>query len=278
MQHAEGNFKGVRNTNIYYQSWLPDGDVKAVLLVVHGLGEHCGRYSNVVNHFVPQGYAVYGLDHIGHGKSEGVREFVEKFEDFTITLKIFYTMIAERQSGKPIFLLGHSMGGTIATYYLLDHQDDFKGAILSAPLVRIGESVPPIAINVSKILAKIAPKMGVTDLDVNAISRDPKVVETYINDPLVFNGKTPARLGAELLGAIERIGAEADNIALPLIILQGAKDTLVEPSGAQMLYDESSSADKTIKIYPEMFHEVFNEPDRELAIKDVKDWLEKQLN
>ena len=148
MKHTEGHFKGVRNVNIYYQGWLPEGDVKAVLLVVHGLGEHCGRYMNVVNHFVPLGYAVYGFDHIGHGKSEGTREFVESFDDFTDTLAIFYKMVAEWQANKPLFLFGHSMGGTIATYYLLDHQAEFKGAIISAPLVKVGDSsaeaaVPP---------------------------------------------------------------------------------------------------------------------------------------
>ncbi len=278
MHHAEGNFKGVRDANIYYQNWLPDGEVKAVLLVVHGLGEHCGRYMNVVNHFVPRGYAVYGLDNIGHGRSDGQREFVDKFTDFTITLKTFYDLVAAAQPEKPIFLLGHSMGGAIATYYLLDHQDDFKGAILSAPGVKIGEGISPVAITMSKILSKLAPKMGVVALDPNAISRDPKVVETYRNDPLVFSGKTPARLGAEFLTAVERIGSEADKIALPLIMVQGAKDTLVEPAGAQMLYDQVTSADKTIKIYPEMYHEVFNEPDRDLALKDVEEWLEKQLN
>jgi alpha-beta hydrolase superfamily lysophospholipase len=93
MNHTEGNFKGVRNVNIYYQGWLPEGDVKAVLLIVHGLGEHSGRYMNVVNHFVPFGYAIYGLDHIGHGKSDGVREVVERFEDYTDNLTIYYNMV-----------------------------------------------------------------------------------------------------------------------------------------------------------------------------------------
>ena len=151
MNHIEGNFKGVRNANIYYQAWLPEGNVKAVLLVVHGLGEHCGRYMNVVNHFVPLGYAVYGLDHIGHGKSEGMREFVKRFEDYTDTLTIYYNMLKGWQTGKPIFLLGHSMGGLIASRYLIDHQANFKGAVISAPSIKVSDSISQVTIILGKI-------------------------------------------------------------------------------------------------------------------------------
>jgi acylglycerol lipase len=248
-----------------------------VLLVVHGLGEHCGRYMNVVNHFVPLGYAVYGLDHIGHGNSEGTREFVESFDDFTDTLSIFYGMVTEWQANKSIFLFGHSMGGTIAMYYLLDHQVDFKGAIVSAPLVKVGDSVSQATITMSKVLSRVAPKMGVATVDVSGISRDPEVVEAYINDPLVFHGKTRARLAAELLSAMQRITKEAVKITLPMLIIQGAEDILVDPSGAQMLYDEASCADKTLKIYDGLYHEIFNEPERDLVLKDVEDWLEIQM-
>ena len=120
--------------------------------------------------------------------------------------------------------------------------------------------------------------MGVMALDVNGISRDPEVVDAYVNDPLVFHGKTPARIGAELLSAMMRITAEAGKLTLPLIIVQGAEDILVEPSGAQMLYDKASSEDKTLRIYDGMYHEVFNEPDREQVLKDVENWLETQIN
>ena len=278
MKHLEGNFKGVRGLNIYYQAWLPEGDAKAVLLVVHGMGEHSGRYMNVVNHFLPLGYAIYALDHIGHGKSDGAREIVDTFSDYTDTLTTFYSMVTGWQAGKPIFLLGHSMGGTIASHYLLDHQDKFKGAVISAPLVKVGDSVSQATITIGKILSKIAPKTGVLALDATAISRDPAVVGAYVNDPLVFHGKTPARLGAELLSAMMRITAEAGKISLPIIIVQGSKDVLVDPSGAQMLYDKAGSKDKTLKIYDGFYHEVFNEPERERVLKDVEDWLQSHLN
>lgn len=277
MKHIEGNFKGVRNVKLYYQAWLPEEHSKAVLLVVHGIGEHSGRYMNVVDHFVPLGYAVYGLDHIGHGKSEGTREYVERFDDFTDTLKIFYHMVAEWQAGKPIFVLGHSMGGAITSYYLLDNQADFKGAVISAPAVKVGDSISQATITMGKILSKLAPKMGLLALDVNSISRDPEVVEAYINDPLVFHEKTPARLAGELMSAMQRITAEAGKITLPFTIVQGGDDILDDPSGARMLYDMAGSEDKTLKIYDGLYHEVFNEPERDMVLKDVEDWLEAHI-
>lgn len=273
MEHIEGNFKGVRDVKIYYQAWLPAGTVKAVLLVVHGLGEHSGRYKNVVDHFVPLGYAVYIQDHIGHGKSDGVREMVERFSDFTETLTIFLHMVSAWQPHAPVFLLGHSLGGLIASYYLLDHQQDFKGAVISAPLVKVGESVSQATILMGKILSKLAPKVGIISVDSNGISKDPAVVQAYVADPLVFHGKTPARLAAEMLSAMMRVTSECGKITLPFIVVQGSEDTLVEPSGAQMLYDQAASTDKTIKIYEGLYHEVFNEPERQQVLADVDAWL-----
>ena len=273
MNHIEGSFKDARNANIYYQAWLPEGNVKAVLLVVHGLGEHCGRYMNVVNHFVPLGYAVYGFDHIGHGKSEGTREFAERFEDYTDTLTIYYDMVQGWQTGKPVFLLGHSMGGLIASYYLLDHQANFRGAVISGPSVKVSDSISQATITIGKILSILTPKAGLLALDADGISRDPEVVTAYVNDPLVFHGKTPARLAAELLKAMLHVTAEADKITLPLIVVQGGEDIIVDPAGAQMLYDKASSKDKTLKVYEGLYHEVFNEPERARVLKDVETWL-----
>ena len=274
MHHTEGNFKDASNANIYYQAWLPEGEVKAVLLILHGLGEHSGRYTNVVDHFVPLGYAVYGFDLIGHGKSDGMREYVDRFEEFTDTLTLYYKMIRGWQTNKPVFLLGHSMGGLIQVYYLLDHQADFKGAVISAPSVKVGESISQTVITFAKILSALAPKAGLQALDASSISSDPAVVSAYVSDPLVFHGKTTARLGGELLKAIERVTAEMDAIRLPFIIVQGGKDRLSDPQGAQMLYDRAGSSDKTLKIYPDLQHEVFNEPDRARVLKDVETWLE----
>jgi acylglycerol lipase len=277
MKHTEGNFKGVRNIDIYYQAWLPTGKVKAVLLITHGLGEHSGRYLNVVNRFVPLGYAVYAFDHIGHGKSGGEREMVKRFEDYTDTLTIYYDMVKGWQSGKPIFLLGHSLGGLTAAYYLLDHQAKFQGAVISAPLIKAGANVSQGTIIMGKILSVLVPAAGLLPLDPNLISKDPEVVKAYVNDPLVFHKKIPARVAAEMLKAMIRVTAEAEKITLPFIALQGSEDKLVDPTSAQMLFDRAGSKDKAIKVYEGFYHEVFNEPERARVLKDVETWLKAHV-
>ena len=228
---------------------------------------------NVGNCFVPLGDAVYVLDHMGHGKSEGMREFVKCFEDYTNTLTIYDNRVKDWQTGKPIFLLGHSMGGLIVSYYLLDHQADFRGAVISAPSIKVSDGISWATIIMGKILSVLAPKAGLLALDANGISRDPQVVRAYVNDPLVFHGKTPARLAAELLKAMLRVTAEADKITLPFIVVQGGEDKLVDPAGARMLYNKAGSKDKTIKVYEGMYHELFNEPERARVLKDVETWL-----
>jgi alpha-beta hydrolase superfamily lysophospholipase len=277
MKQQEGFFKGVRETNIYYQSWLPESEPRAVLLIVHGLAEHSGRYENVINHFVPLGYAAYGIDHIGHGKSEGTRVYVERFDDYTNTLKVYFDKIRVWQPGKPIFLVGHSMGGLISAVYLLAHQAELAGAVLSGPAVKIPSHVTPPILFVGKILSALIPKFGLLALEADGVSRDPAVVQAYVSDPLVYRGKMTARLAAEMLEAMQTIRDQAARITLPIMIVQGSADRLVNPAGAQMLYDAVSSADKEIRIYDGFYHEVFNEPEHDRVLHDIELWLEARL-
>ncbi len=273
MNHIDGTFKGPRGLDIYYQGWLPDGEVKAVLFIVHGLGEYCGRYTNVVNRFVPLGYSVYGLDHIGHGKSGGDREMVKTFEDFTEPLKTYYKMVTAWQPGKPVFIYGHSLGGLITSFHLLDEQASFKGAIISAAGVKVPENISGMTVFMGKVLSVLAPKAGILGLDINYLSHDKAVVDTYNADPLVFHGKTPARLAAEMLRAMMRVSAEAARITLPVFILHGSGDKIVDPAASIMLNEKVSSKDKSFKIYEGDYHEVHNELDREVMFKDLEVWL-----
>ena len=277
MKHQEGFFKGVRNASIYFQGWLPEVEAKAVLLIVHGLAEHSGRYMNIVNHFVPLGYAVYGIDHLGHGKSEGTRVYVSCFEDYTETLKIFFEMVRRFQPGKPVFLIGHSLGGLIGAVYLLDHQAELTGAVLSGPAVKVPSNITPVIVVVGKILSALMSRVGLIGLEADGVSRDPAVVQAYVSDPLVYRGKTTARLAAEMVKAMQRVSAEATKISLPIMVLQGSADKLVDPAGARMLYDTVSSTDKEIRIYEGFYHEVFNEPEHDRVLRDMEIWLEAHL-
>jgi alpha-beta hydrolase superfamily lysophospholipase len=277
MQQIEGTFKSIRNLSIYYEAWLPDGDVKAILLLVHGNGEHCGRYTNIVNKFVPLGYAIYGMDHIGHGKSEGEREMVKTFDDYLEPLSTYFKMVKVWQPVKPIFLFGHSQGGLIALDYLFDHQAEFRGAIISAPAIKIPNTISSMTISIGKMLAAIAPKAGVLALDISGLSHDPSVVKAYADDPLVFHKKIPARLAAEILKTMTKVTANLGKISLPFIVVQGSEDRLVDPAGATVLYEHAGSIDKTIKIYEGFYHEIHNEPERDREFKDLEAWLSAHL-
>src|SRR5205085_3511227 len=176
---------------------------------------------------------------------------IERVTDYTHTLKIYFDQVrALHPAPFPIFILGHSLGGLISTVYLLDHQAELSGGILSAPAVKAPATLSRVTILAGRLLSTVAPRMGILALDAPAICRDPAVVTAYENDPLVFRGKTTARLGAEMLGAILRVRAEAPTLELPLLIVQGSADKLVDPTGAQDLYDAVRSPDKTLKVYP----------------------------
>ncbi|WP_457553117.1 alpha/beta hydrolase [Desulfobacula sp.] len=278
MKHQDGYLKSATNQNIYYQYWMPEEEPKAILLIVHGVAEHSGRYMNVVNHFVPSGYAVYGIDHIGHGKSDGKKGFVERFQDYTKPLKKYFDKIQGWHPQKPIFLIGHSLGGLISAAYLLEHQNEVSGAVLSGPGIKIPDNISKATILAGKILSAIMPKAGVIQLDAAGVSRDPAVVEAYIKDPLVYTGKITARLGAQMLKTMQHVTGNAAKIKLPIMIVQGSDDKLIDPTGAQLLFDLIGSKEKTIKVYDGFYHEVFNEPDHKKVLDDVKLWLESILD
>ena len=274
MQQKEGKFTGKDNFKLFWRCWLPEGQVKAVILVTHGLGEHIGRYGNLVNTVVPLGYAVYGLDHQGHGKSEGTRVFVDRFQTYLDDVKTFYDMVRRDNPGKKIFLYGHSMGGLIAVAYAAEHQADLAGLIVTAPVLKPGESITPVTILMARILSALAPKVGVQALDSAHLSRDKAVVEAYDNDPLVYRGKITARLGSELFAAMSKFEAQMPSMTLPLLIMQGSEDKLVNQDGAKVFHEKAGCKDKTLKIYEGYYHEIHNEPDKAKVFADLVAWLE----
>jgi len=277
MKHKEGWFKGLKDFNLYYQCWLPDKRPEVILLVAHGLAEHSGRYMNLVNHFVPKGYAVYSHDHQGHGKSEGLRCYVDRFSDYLIDLKTFFDMAHAEHRDTKFFLVGHSMGGTIATVYAAQHQDELAGLMVSGASLTVSTSVSPVLIAVAGILSVLLPKMGTTVLDASAISQDKAVVDAYVNDPLVYRGKVRARLGAELIKTWKKLPYLMPDIKLPILIMHGTADRLSNPEGSRMLYERVSSTDKTLKLYEGFYHEIMNEPGREQVLGDMETWLSKHL-
>jgi acylglycerol lipase len=278
MIHKEGKFKSQKNLNLYYQSWQPPEKPKAVLLVVHGLAEHSGRYANLVNYFVPDNYAIYALDHQGHGRSEGLPGYVNRFSDYLVDLKTFFEIVHKANESTNIYLVGHSMGGLIATLYAAKHPEGLAGVVLSSPTLKAGSSISSKDILMARIAAALLPKMGITALDSAGISRDQKVVEAYNNDPLVYRGKIRARLGYEFIKAMDgKLTAQMSKIDLPILIMQGSADRLSNPEGSKVLFETVKSKDKTLKGFEGLYHELFNEPEHPQVFECMREWLNSRL-
>ncbi len=275
MKHQEGNFVNYQNLQIYYQGWLPEDKPRGILVIAHGLHEHSGRYQHVGKFFTAHGYAVFGLDFPGHGKSEGLRSYIDSFEEFPATLLAFVEMVRDWHPGLPIFLMGHSLGGLISSVFLLDHQELINGAILSGSLVKVPDYVTELTLKISRLLAGVFPKFRLLGIDKEGLSRDPAVIQAYINDPLVFTGKTTARISNEINLGISRLEKEGSKIEIPLLLLHGGADRLCDPAWSKYLHDLVSSRDKELIIYEGLFHEIYNELEADRVFQDVLSWLEK---
>ncbi len=278
MKHSDGRFSGAGERSIYFQCWAPEATVKAVLLVAHGAGEHSARYQSLAQFFTGHGYVVAALDHNGHGHSEGVPGHVDSFADYVHDLAVFHRQIAARFTGVPTILLGHSMGGLIACHFLLRHQQQYAGAVLSGPAIKTDLEPGFIQMALLRLLSLLLPKVGMLKLDAAGVSRDPEVVRDYIADPLVFHGKMTARMVRELFAGMHAVQAGAQGITLPMLILHGGADAMTSPQGSQYLMDHIGSEDRTLKIYPGLYHEIFNEPERAQVLEDVLAWCEKRLS
>jgi len=276
MKNEENHFNGIHDTRIYYQTWTPDSP-KGLIIIIHGYGEHSGRYMNVVNSLVPEGYTVWALDNRGHGKSEGLRGYVDKFSDYVNDLTIILGIIRSEYSNTKIFLVGHSVGGTIATAYAVNHQRELAGLILSAPTLKVGSSVSRLSIITARLISVMLPKIGIAVIDASAISRDKAIVDAYVSDPLVYRGKICARLGSELINMMEKLPHQIPEINLPILIMHATADRLSNPEGSRMLYESVNSKDKTLKYYDGLYHEIFNEPEHKQVFEYIETWLDTRV-
>ncbi|MGD9527871.1 alpha/beta hydrolase [Pseudonocardia sp.] len=269
---VDGCLQGAGGVELFWQGWLPEGEPTAILLVAHGLGEHSGRYRTVVDTLLPDGWAVYGLDHRGHGRSGGPRAHIEDYDHWLADFDTFRKAVVARHPGLPVFLLGHSMGGQIALAYALDHQDDLAGLVLSAPALA-NTSVPRPLQQVLKGVARVAPTLRPKVLDLDKISKDPEIVAGYHADPYVFHGNATLGLAAALLRRFEDLPDRARELRLPVLIMHGTEDALTDPAGSRRLEATCGSPDRTVRYYDGLWHEIFHEPERERPLGDLRGWL-----
>ncbi len=275
---------GKGGTALFHKVWRPEtpgasAQGGAVVVIVHGLAEHCDRYANVVGPLVEADFTVVGYDHRGHGRSDGDRAFVRSYDEFLDDLDVVLDDVEQRYPEAPITLLGHSMGGNIALGYVLSapaRQERLAGLILSGPALGGPDTPTGLAAKALHALAKRAPGLRFVPLDADAISRDPTVVEDYRNDPLVFTGKMSAGLASALVQAIEALPKQARSVTLPTLIVHGTADKLCDVAKSRELEVGLVNAEVTSHYYDGLYHEVFNEPEHPEVVADVVAWLKDQ--
>jgi len=273
-QHSTGTFIGKGGIEIFFQQWEVTNP-KAILIIIHGLGEHSGRYGNLIDALQNKGIAIYGLDHRGFGRSGGKRGHVDSFMDYIYDMKIFVNMLKDKHPNKPVIMLGHSMGGVLALKYALTHAEDLDALILSSPGLVPAIKVPAWKKNLAIFLSSKIPSLTMpSGLDATTISRDKEVVKQYLADPLVHDKVTP-RFYVEMMNTIDECINRCGEVTLPLLLIHGTADALVLDEASKIVYEKAKSKDKTLKLFEGLYHETMNElePDRKKVLKFLADWI-----
>ena len=275
MRHRELQIPGCQETRLAGQAWLPAREARGIIVLSHGLGEHGGRYYGLAERLVAStGNAVYALDHRGHGRSEGPRANIGRFDYLVSDLGMFIGRAQREHPGVPVVLIGHSMGGTVALACALKYRNILRGLVLSAPALAPGEAVSPVKRAMVRALSRFRPDSGVTTLKTSAISRDPEVVRAYEQDPLVHHGPIPARTAAELLDAMSSLSERVHELRVPVLVQHGLSDALVPAAAVHPQYQRLGNAKtRTLHLYEGLYHEVYNEPERDRVIADLEGWL-----
>ena len=298
--NPKGTFSGSRSLKLFYQSWYPqsahcrldcngqlDGEgsgVKGVLAIVHGLGEHSGRYCQVVEGLTKAGYAVFGFDNQGHGKSEGQRGHIDRWQDYRNNTQAFLEVVRRQEPNAPLFLMGHSLGGLIVLDYVLRSTSsrqfkslNLEGLILSVPLIQpAGGTVHNLRVIMARLLSGLFPRFTVNmGLEKEALSRDKVVTDTIAQDPLTHPYVT-LRWGTETLDTIRWVKSHIDHLQLPVLLVHGEADPITKPAGTQTIFQKIQSADKTLKLYPDTYHEPHNDLNADTVVTDFINWLDSR--
>ncbi|MCW4355858.1 lysophospholipase [Hoyosella sp. YIM 151337] len=277
MEHSESFFRGVYGTRINYSVWKPDGEPSGIMVISHGLGEHAERYAHVAEAFTGLGLVVYAPDHRGHGRSGGRRLGLRTWGDFTADLHTMFAIARRHNPGLPTVLLGHSMGGTIALTYALEHPEGLSAVVLSAPAIQLATGTPKLIVALGKTLGRYLPFVPVEKISADDVSRDPVVVEQYKNDPLVHHGFVPAGIARQLVLTMESLPPRLGRLRVPLLVLHGTEDKLTAVAGSRSVPDLVSNTDCTLHVYSGLYHELFNEPEKKQVLDDTVEWLQPIL-
>lgn len=276
LQLHSGMFEGASGVPIFYQRWLPMGGVRrGSVVIVHGLGEHSDRYTNVVSRLLPEGYAVYAADHQGFGRSGGQRGHVKRFADYLPDLRHMVEMAHSEQQGMPLAMFGHSMGGLISLQYVLAYAHTLDLLVLSAPGLRA--NFPKWLVMFLRLINFVYPTFSIRRPgDPSVITRDREALRRFLDDPLRVPINT-ARFATEGIATQSNTMQRAAEIRLPVLMIHGAADQFVDPRATEEFFHKISSEDKTLLLYEGFYHEIHNDLDKEKPLDDIVQWLNARM-
>jgi len=272
----EERFQSESGLNIFFRSWRPAAQARAVVVIVPGFNSHSGYYQWVAEQLTAGGLAVYAVDLRGRGQSDGERFYVEKFQDYVDDAAHLIALAKMRDRGLPVFLLGHSAGGVVSCLYTLEHQTELAGLICESFAFQV--PAPDFALAVLKGLSHIAPHAHVLPLKNADFSRDPAAVDKMNADPLIAHETQPTKTVAEMVRADELLKQSFPKFTLPLLIIHGTADKATKPSGSQLFFDSAGSSDKTLKLYDGHFHDLLNDVGKEDVIADITRWIDGRVS
>lgn len=274
-------FFGVRRNALFCRSWLPvTGELKGILIIIHGLNEHSGRYGQFAKQLTSCNFGVYAMDWIGHGGSDGLHGYVPSLDHVVVDTGSFLEKIKSEHPGVPCFLFGHSTGGAVvlkaATCPRIEGM--LEGIILTSPALRV-KPAHPIVGAVAPIFSLIVPRFQFKGANKRGIpvSRDPAALVAKYSDPLVYTGPIRVRTGHEILRISSYLMRNFKFVTVPFFVLHGTADKVTDPLASQDLYNEAASQFKDIKLYDGFLHDLLFEPEREEIGQDIISWMEKRL-
>lgn len=276
-EHRQGRFPGWGGVGLYYQAWLPPAGLRrAVVINLHGLGDHSGLYPNLASHLPPRGLALYAYDMRGNGQSPGQRAYLRSWQEYRGDLQAFLHQVRKWEGNLPVFVLGNSLGGLVVLEHALHYPEGLAGVIAAAPpLGQVG--VPPVLMALGRAFSRILPRFSLkVGMDLTGLAKDPAVVEAVLADPL-FHRRGTARLSTEVTAAITRVQDGAPNFSLPLLILHGSDDRMVPPEGSRRFFAKLRYPDREFREYPGAYHCLFADFDHEDVLRDLEQWIEERI-
>jgi alpha-beta hydrolase superfamily lysophospholipase len=279
VEHRDGRFPGCDGVSLYYQAWLPvpaQGPKRAVIVNLHGLGDHSGLYPNLASHFPSRGIALYAHDLRGNGRSAGQRAYIAGWREYRSDLHAFLARVREWEGDLPLFLLGNSLGGLVVLEYALHHPHGLAGVIAAAPpLGQLG--VPPILMALGRFLSRVVPRFSLeVGMDLTGLARDPSVVEAVLADPH-FHRRGTARLSTEVTAAIARVQDGAANFSVPLLVLHGSADRMVPPDGSRQFFAKVRYPDREFREYAGAYHGLFADFNHAEVLRDLEQWIDLHI-